>query len=210
MAGLMLLAVLAVVAVSCCARFPALAPYAEPPLVALAYAGVAVALAVLVFRVRGAASPSRVRLAVLALAWFMVITFTGVVTNVRLRRNLNTAESVKRLKEQLPSGQQLVSIDGHTDALFAYLYGRPLIAPGRGLAAEMDADGTYFCFVRRGNNQPSLSFIWEEVGAVCLDRYHRQVPDAEVVVGRRLPAPPPISLRAARHTVASSPMATND
>jgi 4-amino-4-deoxy-L-arabinose transferase-like glycosyltransferase len=211
--GAMLVAGLAVVALGCCAPSPALAPNAEPPLVALAYAVVVAGLAVLVYRARAACSPSQVRFAVLALAWFLVLTYTGVVTNACLRRSQNDAEAIAQLKEQLPPGQQLVSIDGHTDALFAYLYGRPLIVPGRRPApgSGPGADVTYFCFTRHGNNsQPPLPFAWEEVGAVCTDRYHQPTPDAEVVVGRRLPAPPPSSLQAGTADRRPSPMGSRE
>jgi hypothetical protein len=97
---------------------------------------------------------------------------------------------MRRLKDRLPRGQQLVSIDGHTDSLFAYLYGQPFITPGTWPVAGPDAGAglTYFCFVSPGDSRPPLPFAWDEVGVVSLDRNHRPVPERVVVVGRRVPA----------------------
>lgn len=184
-AGLMVLAALAVLLVTGFqGRHPALAPWAEPPLVALAYAGVSVALAVMICRVREGGSPARVRRAVLVLACFLVLTVTGVLTDGRRARSENAAQAMKALKERLPRGQKLVSL-GHTDSLFAYLHGLPFITPRT--LPWADPGLPYFCFVSPGNSRPDLPFDWEEIGAVSLDRNHHPEPERVVVVGRRLP-----------------------
>jgi 4-amino-4-deoxy-L-arabinose transferase-like glycosyltransferase len=174
------------------AHSPVLAPFAEPPLVVLAYALASLGLAFLTLRARTGSDPARVRTAVLALAGFLVITFTGVVTDWRVRRSEDVAEAMARLHEKLPPGQQLVSLNGHTDSLFAYHYGLPFIAPGNGSGASP----TYFCVVWSGDSRPQLPFAWEEIGVVSLDRNHHPVPERVVVVGHVLPArpssPPPV------------------
>jgi hypothetical protein len=173
---------------------PLLAPFAEPPLVALGFAFAAVGMAYLTLRARIGADVSGARTAVLALAGFLMLTFIGVGTDVRLRKSENAAEAMRQLKEKLPPRQPLVSINGfrgHTDSLFAYLYGTPFITPRPGFADEpASEEGTYFCFISLGASRPPLPFVWEEVGVVSLDRNHHPVPERAVVVGRRPPAGP--------------------
>lgn len=190
LAGGMVLAAVAAVGVACGrGRFPALGAWAEPPLIALGYAGVAVGLAALAWRARRGGDPFRVRMGVLAVACFLVLTFTGVATDVRLHRSEDASGAMSRLKEKLPPGQPLVSLGGHTDSLFTYLYGLPLLTP-RPWPADGNALGegvAYFCFACDGDSRPMLPFAWEEVGAVCVDRNHHPSPQRVVVVGRRLP-----------------------
>ena len=81
------------------------------------YGMAVVGLAVLTLQAREGGRTSHVRTAVLAVACFMVLTFTGILTDVRIRRGGNPAAAVERLKGQLPPGQRLISF-GHVDALF--------------------------------------------------------------------------------------------
>jgi hypothetical protein len=195
MAWVMLLLAGAVLAVAAFgARFPTLGPCAEPPLVALTYAVVCVGLSALAWHVRRGGDPIRVRMGVLALACFMVLTFTGVVTDVRLRRSEDAVAAMSRLKAKLPLQQPLVSLDGHTDSLFAYLYGLPIITPRPWPAGvnDLGKDVAYFCFACDGAARPHLPFAWEEVGSVCLDRNHHPTPGRVVLVGRRLSEPPDV------------------
>jgi len=186
LACLMVAAALAVlVAALFWASHPILQPWAEQPVVALIYALVSVALALLVIRVRNG-GPSQVRVSVLAVACFMAMTFSGVVTDIRLRRSEYISDAVQRLKETLPPGQQLVSLGGHVDSLFAYYYGVPFIAPQPWPTPEQAADLTYFCFTFPGDERPELPFAWEEIGAISVDRNHHALPQRVVVVGRRV------------------------
>jgi 4-amino-4-deoxy-L-arabinose transferase-like glycosyltransferase len=166
------------------ARHPILQPWAERPVVALVYAVVSIALALLVVGIRNGGA-SQTRVFVLAVACFMAMTFSGVVTDVRLRRSEQIGEAVQRLKDMLPPGQQLVSLGGHVDSLFAYYYGLPFIASQPWPTADQ-AHLTYFCFTFPGNQRPHLPFAWEEIGAVSVDRNHHALPERVVVVGRRL------------------------
>jgi 4-amino-4-deoxy-L-arabinose transferase-like glycosyltransferase len=175
-------------AAACWAYDPTLVPWAEPPVRAAAYAAAAALLAWVTLRARPGGGPVRLRAGVLALAAFLTITFTGVVTDVRVRRSEDAAAAMVRLKGRLPPDQPLVSLGGHTDSLFAYLYGNPLIAPRPWPRApgQLGPDATYFSFVREGAEPPLLPFPWEEVGVVPLDRNHHEPPERVVVVGRRL------------------------
>jgi 4-amino-4-deoxy-L-arabinose transferase-like glycosyltransferase len=164
-----------------------LAPWAEPPFVALAFAAVAVGLAALILRASPRTDRSRARTAVLCLACFLLMIFTGLVTDVRLRRSEDAASAMKQVKEHLPPAQHLVSF-GYLDCLFSYHYGLPIITPTAWPVAGPNpgAGLTYFCFQCPGNSRPTLPFLWEEIGAVSLDRNHHPVPEQVVVVGRRL------------------------
>jgi 4-amino-4-deoxy-L-arabinose transferase-like glycosyltransferase len=160
----------------------------ERPPVALGYAGAVTVLALMTWRRRGAGDAIRVRTVVLAIACFMVLTLTGMATNLRIRRSADQGGAVARLKQLLPPNQPLVSI-GHIDALFAYYYEAPI----RTLAALSTADELpswgelYFCFDSEGGQRPCLPFAWEEVATIPMDRNRHQPPERAVVVGHCLP-----------------------
>jgi 4-amino-4-deoxy-L-arabinose transferase-like glycosyltransferase len=191
MAACMVLSAVAVLAVSVFgAHQPLTAPWAEPPLVALAYTVVLAALAVLVYRIRADMDPQRMRLAVLATAVALAIAFMGVLMDGRLRLSVDAGAEVRQVKERLPAHQPLVSLGGRMDCLFPYHYGRPIIAsrPWPERADSKDVDYTYFCVTCFDGKQPELPFPWETVGVVSLDRFRKPVPNKEVIVGRRLTA----------------------
>jgi 4-amino-4-deoxy-L-arabinose transferase-like glycosyltransferase len=191
-AGTMIAAAVVVPAVSLAGAFdPALAPWSESLPAAAGYSAVNIALAAVTWRARRGGERN-LRMAVLPLAAFMVVTFTGVITDIRLRRSEDAGAAIARLKEKLPPGQQLVSFGGHTDSLFAYHFGFPLILPRPWPVTAEDAgpEATYFSFVSEGTSRRSLPFPWEEVGVVSLDRNQQEPPERVVVVGRRLPLAP--------------------
>jgi 4-amino-4-deoxy-L-arabinose transferase-like glycosyltransferase len=162
--------------------------FAEPGPVVLIYALASTAAAFLMLRAGSEEGAAPARRAVLALAGFLTFTFTGIGMDWRLRISEHPAEAMKALLEKLPPGQQLISLNGfngHTDSLFAYYHGLPIIAP------QNDGDRSpYFCIMSPGNDRPQLPFAWEEVGVVSLDRNHHVVPERVVIVGHRLAAPP--------------------
>jgi 4-amino-4-deoxy-L-arabinose transferase-like glycosyltransferase len=186
-AGVMLLVAVAVVAVALAAvPCPAVAPWAEPPAAALLYGLACAGLAVLVLR-GVAGGPVRSRGAVLAVVCFMMLLFSGVLMNIRVRRTEHLPEAIAELKHKLPPGQKLVSLGDRIDSRFVYYYGLPTISvrhvpmlfdPGRNLG--------YFCFETQGDQRPKLPFAWEEIGTAPLDRNHHALPEDVMVVGRRL------------------------
>lgn len=169
---------------------PLLAPLAEPLPIALAYAAAAVALAMLLWRYRAGTTVAQTRLTVIALALFLVLTFSGLVMNIRVRRSVDAASAIEELRAHLPPNQELVSLDGQIDCLFNFLYRTPIVhqrlCPPFGGSDPMD-DVTYFCFRCYGITRPSLPFAWEEIGAINLDRNQLPTPERLLVVGRRLP-----------------------
>jgi hypothetical protein len=162
---------------------------------ALGYVGVCGVLALIVFRARSRNQPARAYGAVIGLAGFLALTFTGVLTDFRLQRSENAAQAMRQLKERLPPDQQLVSLDGHTDSLFAYYYGSPTIAPRKidGAKEKSAMVSPYFCIVCEGSIRPTLPFQWKEIGSVSVDRNHHAIPERMVIVGRRLPDSDPLT-----------------
>ncbi len=190
--GVMAFAGLAVLVAAMFLRdHPYFGPWAERWPLALAYAVAAAGLAVLTLKGRQGGDPVRMRMVVLAVACFMVLTFTGILTNVRIRRSEDQATAVARLKEQLPPQQRLVSI-GPIDTLFAYYYGGPIdpFSPVVHGGDLLSRDDFYFCFDSDAGWRPTLPFAWEELGVISMDRNRHPSPDRAVVVGHLLPSPP--------------------
>jgi hypothetical protein len=165
-----------------------LAPFAEPLPTALAYLAVCSGLGLWLFRICGSAAATNLKQVAIPIALFMVMTFTGVMTDIRVRRSEFAADQVAAAKAKIPAGEALVSIDGHADSLFAYYY-HDHITPGDWPIEGDDGNYTFFCFVRTGNERPELPFAWEQIGAISLDRNRHAIPSRVQVVGRRLPNP---------------------
>jgi 4-amino-4-deoxy-L-arabinose transferase-like glycosyltransferase len=170
------------------AHHPRLSHWSEPLPLALSYAAIVGVLAALALRGRTGGNAARVQSAVLALAWFMAITFSGILTDVRVCNSEDQATAVARLKERLPAGTRLVSY-GHTDALFAYHYGEPIEArPFPTRAADAPEDGVFFCYHRFGRGPLVLPFPWQEVETISMERDRRRPPDRDIVIGRAVRA----------------------
>jgi 4-amino-4-deoxy-L-arabinose transferase-like glycosyltransferase len=159
---------------------------AGPPGLALCYAAIAFGLAAVMFRFRQAGERVRIQVGVVALGSFMAISFTGVLTDLRIRRSENTAAAVERLKAVLPIDHTLCSF-GHVDSLFAFYYGRAIVPLSWETVRRNQVDGVeYFAFYNSGTGRPRLPFAWKEIAAVSVDRNHQDPADTVVVVGRRL------------------------
>jgi hypothetical protein len=178
----------AVVAVLFLAGHPKFGDWAEPhPLVAFGYAAACALLAVLTWRGRHADDAGRTRAAVLAMACFMVLSFTGMLTNARVRRSEDQASDIARLKERLPKGQRIVSF-GHVDLMFVFYYGGPIERLPMPTTVNDPAPepDVCFCFNVIGGQRPNLPFAWQELGAVSMVRNRTPNPERMVVIGRRL------------------------
>ncbi|HEV8663310.1 MAG TPA: glycosyltransferase family 39 protein [Candidatus Methylomirabilis sp.] len=187
MAGVMVAAGLAVLSLSLLAN-PDEVAWAQPPLFALAYALVGVAAAPVLFRVsRRGGAPVGARVAILLVAGFMGLTFTGVLINKHLNTSVDTASAVARLKQELPHGHRLVSVTP-VHPLFVYYYRDPiaLVAWPDG-GSILEAEGAYFCFNRVPGIEVRIPFPWEEVAAVSVARSRVSRSQQDVVIGRRLP-----------------------
>jgi hypothetical protein len=115
----------------------------------------------------------------------MVLLLTGLMTNTLVRRAEDQAGAITRLKEQLPPGHRLVSF-GHIHSNFAYYYGQP-ITPLSYLPTANDLpadDNIVFCFDVGEEGRPPLSFDWDKLAVISMDRNHHEAPEYVVVVGR--------------------------
>jgi 4-amino-4-deoxy-L-arabinose transferase-like glycosyltransferase len=157
--------------------------WAEPLPWALGYAVALLAAAALTWR-------GRVQTAVLAIAGFMVVAFTGYFTDVRIRRSEDPAGMVARLKTQLPPNQMLVNF-GAIDLTFAYYFDAPVDErPMPKSPADWQvAENGCFSFYSVQGWRPKLPFAWDEMAVIPMTRNRStdSVPDRAMVVGRRLP-----------------------
>ena len=190
LAGVMVAAGLAVLSVSLAAS-PKQVAWAQPPLFALAYALLGIGAATALFWVgqRGS-TPLGWRVAILLVAGFMGVTYTGVITNTRVNTSVDTATAVARLKQELPQGHRLVSRTP-VHPLFAYYYREPiaLVAwPDDG--STLEAEGTYFGFNHFPGSAARIPFAWEEIAAISVARSRVSRSQQDVVIGRRLPPQP--------------------
>jgi hypothetical protein len=162
------------------------APWAEQPVFAILFAVTAIILGRLTLTAYRAGDRNRVRLSVLAIAAFMVLTCTGIATNIRIRRSEDQATPIAQLKEMLPADHRLVSL-GHIDALFAYYYARPIEPTPWAVTSDSvpAGDEVYFCFDTFIGYRPTLPFEWEELAAIPMDRYKYPPGKREVVIGKR-------------------------
>lgn len=154
---------------------------------AAVYGALAAWASVVAWKARGSAESWRAGAAVMAVAAFLGLTFTGLLMNNLIRRSEDVAGRVADLKRRLPPDARLVSF-GRAHHPFVYHYGQtipwldwPRQADDRSATAEFD----YFCFHSvRGRRKP-LPFEWEEVGVISCDRYRREHPVDAMVIGRR-------------------------
>ena len=171
-------------------------PVAQPLRVAVVYAGMGALLgAAAIWSARGRTEGRRLA-GVLAVAAFMVVTYTGPVATARIRASEDVAPRIARLKARLPAGANLVSF-GPVHPLFGYYYRDP-IPPRPWPKRPADAaDVQYFCvecwnYRPRDRNLPKpLPFPWKQVGVYSLERNRHRPPRHAVVVGVRLPGPKP-------------------
>jgi 4-amino-4-deoxy-L-arabinose transferase-like glycosyltransferase len=159
----------------------------ETPAIAVAYLAICLGLAGLLWRARQRPGAGPARAAVIAIAAFLVITFIGIVHNIRVRLSEHPADDVASIRAKLPPDQQIVRLGTRMDCMFPYYWKLPqLTTQAWPSTAEDVSEGTCFCFMCGGDNRPSLPFPWEEIGIVSIDRNHHPIPQAVVVVGRRV------------------------
>lgn len=187
LAGVMVAAGLAVLGVSLVAK-PDDVVWAQPRAFALVYALLAGgAAAGLIWASRRDDTLFRSRIAILAVAGFMGLTFVGVLANKHVNASVDTEAAVARLKRELPAGHRLVSL-GSVHHLFAYYYREPIpLVAWPGDSTPLEAEGTDFCFNRFAGADVPIPFAWEKVATISVARSRTLQFQREVVIGRRLP-----------------------
>ena len=138
-------------------------------------------------RLRVAAAPRGVhrqqtaKIAVVSLAAFLGLTFTGAVINTRAKIAEDTAALVAEAKAELPNGQRLVSL-GYIDHLFAYHYRDPhRLAAGRCPCCPTDAVLLFRYETTHGRRHLPA---WDKVAEIPLARNKEAESTRAVVIGR--------------------------
>ncbi len=160
-------------------------PLAQPPVFAIVYfllAGVAAAMA---WRARAGGDERRGQAAVLALAAFVGLSFTGAFLNSLISISEHTAERVAELRRRLPPGTRLVSL-GRAHHPFVYHYGETIPWLDWPKKGDPEPGYEYFCFHSMKGRRKPLPFPWEEIAAISCDRNVRANPVDVMVVGHRL------------------------
>ena len=124
-----------------------------------------------------------IRGGVMALAGVVAIAYAGIIVNALVYRSANAPAAIAALKNKLPAGTQMASLNG-VHHLFAYLYGDPIDL--HAWPTQDDPRIDWFCFSALGDCRGPLPFRWEEVAVISMDRNQHAKPENVVVVGRRL------------------------
>lgn len=161
-------------------------PFQEPLLLACGYCAACLAAASLAWAGSQTVSATRLTTAVLAIGGFCGLTTVTIGTNETLRRSVDRDAQMAQLREQLPPGTPLVSLD-RVDHCFAFYWGEPvrrLRWPAN--PSELPAVGEYFCWFTQEHPEPP-QFAWELVGTFSSAR-HRGPEETFmlVAVARRL------------------------
>jgi 4-amino-4-deoxy-L-arabinose transferase-like glycosyltransferase len=153
---------------------------------ALAFVPLAAIAASLMIRLRPRQQAWQAQAAVLTLAAFMGLTYTGVVVSVQTQTSNHPWEAIARVRELIPPGERLMSF-GQVHHLFAYYYGEPIELQKLGKSRRATPmSGSYFCFaVDPHYTPPIIPFEWETVAEISCERTHSPHPANKVVVGRR-------------------------
>jgi 4-amino-4-deoxy-L-arabinose transferase-like glycosyltransferase len=153
---------------------------AFPPAATAGYAAVLVGLAAVLVAARGGRTPGAVAAGVWAVAAGTAVAVVGPLTDARAARTHDVSAAVVALRDRLPAGEPAVGL-GPVHAAVPFHLGRVI---ANRPADEVPAGAYFFADVTRGK-RPELPFAWEEVGTVSVGRFRGEVPDREVLVGRR-------------------------
>lgn len=160
---------------------------AQPATFVAIYSAACLAIALLVGAARRWPRELGMRAALLGIATFVGLTYTGVIMNALVASSGTTEANIARLKEILPRDVHLVSF-GRAHHLFTYHFRQPVERlPWPGSEEEVPSDVTWFCYEIMPNQQPKpLPFGWQQVAVIPCDRNRHREPREFMVIGRRL------------------------
>lgn len=159
---------------------------AQPASVVLVYAACAGFGAWISVRALRAPVEQRHRLALLAIAGFVGLTYNLVAVNAMQRKSVDAVGEVAELRRKLPPNTKLVSF-GLVSHLFLFHYVEDVpLLPWPKQADDVPEDVEYFCINVVRNVHPPLPFAWEPVATVNCDRTQRAEPIEWIVIGRRV------------------------
>jgi 4-amino-4-deoxy-L-arabinose transferase-like glycosyltransferase len=164
-------------------KIAALHPWTQPIAICLVFLVVSAAAATFASRTAVTTDRQAIRCGVLALAVVVAIAYAGIIVNALVYRSANAPAAIAALKNKLPAGTQIASLNG-VHHLFAFLYGDSIdLHPW---PTQDDSQIDWFCFSALGDFRGPLPFRWEEVAVISMDRNQHDKPENVVVVGRRL------------------------
>jgi hypothetical protein len=185
---------------------PGLATLAQPAGLAILYAAAAATTLGILLRARHARTGQAAQIAMLAIACFVGLSYTGVVINAKVAGSNDLTPAIAQVKRQLPNPDKLVSL-GPVYHRFVYYYKTPIRELDWPTAAdEIPEDLRYFCMdqppatdsplrpIGRGRSwrmvPRRLPFAWQEIAVVRCGRNRNNKPQRTVVVGRIVPSTP--------------------
>lgn len=144
-----------------------IAKIAQPHAFAIVFLLVCIALTILLWRNRHAATLRQGVLGVTCVAAYIGMLYTGVVINVDQRDATNKIQQIAHARDVVPVGEQLFSL-GPVDHGFAYYY-RDAIAktPWPSAGQSLPENVEYFVFLPEDElGTPDFDFAWEPIAFV--------------------------------------------
>lgn len=124
---------------------------------------------------------------------------SGLAVNLVVAESEDHAVAMRHLKERLPPRTDLVSL-GYVDAVFTFHYRDPIrMLPMPQAVGERPDVGDYFAFDPILTEGREPDFAWDRVAVFVCDRLRHEVPQRQVVVGRRIAEVAAAAAGAGRH-----------
>jgi hypothetical protein len=150
---------------------------------ALGFAALASGLAYVCNGQSKAATVNTFTLGTFCVGLFMALLQVGPITSVQQHRCEDIEGNVKRIRQELPVGTELVSL-GQVHHAFAFFYENPIpIVP---LNQDLPNEHEYFCLHTYDSDPPELQFDWEQIAVISCDRFKElAIPKDRVFIGRK-------------------------
>lgn len=126
------------------------------------------------------------RRSVATIATFVIACQLGVMTNAHQKTTPDTVEAVAKLKQLLPPGTRLYSMD-MAHHMFVHYFGEVQYLPWPKSAADVPPDLEYFCVDVRWQVNGPMPFDWEEIFWVPCTKHRVQAWPIGMIIGRRKP-----------------------
>lgn len=134
---------------------------------------------------RNSWTPDSLRRCALALGIAVAVFYVGPVLSVQSQMCEDIDGQVAELKEMLPPGAQLSSVEQLHHG-FLYYFEEPIrLVPLPESTQEVPDDLQYFAIHTHNCDPPALPFAWEVIDVITCDRYRRQTPRVKIHIGRK-------------------------
>ncbi len=129
------------------------------------------------------------RAAIVTIAGFVALTQVGVMINAHLSTTPNTIAAVQELKELLPPGTRLVSMN-MAHHMFVFHYGEVPFVKWPESEYDVPNDLDFFCVDARELDGKKLPFEWKEVFVVPCTKHKVQLYQLRMIIGQRISRQP--------------------